>query len=165
MMQSAFFYFFSTLTVLSALGVIFSPKPTRALLSLIVTMSSLSCLYLSLGAPFVAMINLIVYAGAVLVLFLFVIMLQGIGAQDMPLGQRFPKIFLLSVFILTFVFVVALIQLTSSMTSSFSLPQGDAKAVGRLLFTNYLLPFELISILLIVAIFAAVSLAKREPGQ
>src|SRR5690349_3085591 len=88
-MPQVFFYFFSGVTVLSALAVILLNSPTRALLSLIVTMFSLSVLYLLLGAPFVAMVHLIVYAGAVLVLFLFVIMLQGIGAEEISLKNRF----------------------------------------------------------------------------
>ena len=90
------FYLFSALAVGSALLVIAVPKPTRALLSLIVTMFCLSVLYLLLGAFFVAMANLIVYAGAILVLFLFVIMLQGIGAREVPLANRFKLSYLLS---------------------------------------------------------------------
>ena len=87
-MIQVLFYFFAGLAVLSALSVIFSPRPTRALLSLIVTMFALAVLYLLLGAPFVAMVHLIVYAGAVLVLFLFVIMLQGVGATEIPFWAR-----------------------------------------------------------------------------
>lgn len=162
-MSAPFFYFFSGLVVLSALSVIFAPKPTRALLSLILTMSSLTCLYLLLGAPFVAMINLIVYAGAVLVLFLFVIMMQGVGARDLPLFSRFSKGFLFASFLLPVLFFVAFFLIAQPhLIPQESGLDGDVKAVGVLLFSRYLLPFELISVLLILAIFAAVALAKKE---
>ena len=95
-MPKILFYLFSCLAILSALFVVLLPKPARALLSLIVTMFSLSVIYILLGGFFIAFAHLIVYAGAVLVLFLFVIMLQGIGAQEIPLGKRFSGIYILT---------------------------------------------------------------------
>lgn len=138
-------------------------QPVRALLSLIVTMISLSVLYLSLGAPFVAMVNLIVYAGAVLVLFLFAIMLQGIGAREIDLGKRFHPAFIPGVILTISFFDFGFLKLIRRFPElHFQDVAGSARQVGKTLFTQYLLPFELVSILLILAILAAVALAKRE---
>lgn len=164
-MQTLLFYFFSAVAILSALCVITHSKPTRALLSLIVTMFALSVIYLLLGAAFVAMVHLIVYAGAVLVLFLFVIMLQGIGAVEIPLKNRFLPSHL-------FLFLVTAIGFTAVLICGFlklkfpaaATGQGSIESVGLLLFQDYLIPFELTSVLLLIGIFAAVSLAKKDPA-
>lgn len=162
-MRLFLFYLFSGTALLSAIAVITVSKPTRALLSLIVTMSSLSVLYLLLEASFVAMANLIVYAGAVLVLFLFVIMLQGIGAREVPLGKRFKPGYLLSAGLAASAFLILTVSVLG--TSRFPKSQHVSEPVarfGEVLFRNYLLPFELTSLLLLLGVFAAVSLAKRE---
>ena len=168
-MQQILFYFFAALAVISAFWVILLPKPTRALLSLIVTMFSLSVLYILLGAPFIAMAHLIVYAGAVLVLFLFVIMLQGIGAKDIPIAERFSSTYFLLVFFTTAAFVGFIGYLSKFMifpneasTAGFS---GQVELVAATLFRDYIGPFELTSLLLLVGVFAAVSLAKKEDPQ
>lgn len=157
------FYFFAALAVLSAFSVIFAPRPARALLSLIVTMFCLSVLYLLLGAPFVAMVHLIVYAGAVLVLFLFVIMMQGVGAIDTPFFARFPKLHL----VLGLITVIALLAgslaiLKQVVPVQSTRVDGSIAGIGRLLFRDYLIPFELTSFLLLLGVLAAVSLAKGE---
>ena len=142
-MTTALFYFFGGLAVLSALSVILAPKPARALLSLIVTMFCLAALYLLLGAPFVAMVHLIVYAGAVLVLFLFVIMLQGVGATDIPFWARFPKGQLLTAFTVVFAFLGGtFLVLKQTVPVRAVSVDGSIEAVGRLLFRDYLIPFE-----------------------
>ena len=93
MFENFIFYPFSALAVLGALGVITLRKPTYALLSLMGTMFSLAVLFFLLGAPFVAMVHLVVYAGAVLVLFLFVIMLLGLSAKESRATEGFKKAF------------------------------------------------------------------------
>lgn len=157
------FYFCSAIAILSAFSVITHPRPTRALLSLIVTMFALAIIYLLLGAPFVAMVHLIVYAGAVLVLFLFVIMLQGVGATEEPLGKRFPAGHIL----LSGLGGLSFLGLMIAVISRFPLPSskgisGTVEVIGQALFQDYLLPFELTSLLLLIGIFAAVSLAKQD---
>ena len=164
-MEILLFYFFSALALVSAFCVITLRKPTRALLSLIVTMFSLAVLFLLLGAYFVAMVHLIVYAGAVLVLFLFVIMLQGTGAEDILLTQRFHQGYTL---LATFVGLVFL-GTTAFLQRGFFFPQalkaqGTAEAFGMELFTRFLLPFELTSLLLLLGVFAALALAKKDPA-
>ena len=162
-MQSLLFYFFSGLALLSALFVILLPKPTRALLSLIVTLFSLTALYLLLGAPFVAMAHLIVYAGAVLVLFLFVIMLQGIGAEEIPLSKRFQFGYLTLVTFTAIAFLIITLGLLAGSGSPAATGiYGSVEMIGRVLFKNYLLPFEVTSLLLLLGVFAAVSLAKKD---
>ena len=163
-MEAFLFYFFSGLAVAGALSVIFQSKPTHALLSLIVTMFSLAVLFILLGAYFVAMVHLIVYAGAVLVLFLFVIMLQGTGAEELPLNKRFSPghVFFsgaaAAAFLGLLVFIL-LKNMPSALTSGFA---GDTHTFGISLFQDYLLPFELTSLLLLIGVFAAVSLAKPD---
>ena len=164
-MESLLFYLFSAVSLASAFCVITLRKPTRALLALIVTMFSLAVLYLLLGAYFVAMVHLIVYAGAVLVLFLFVIMLQGTGAQDIPLHQRFHKGYTL---LATFVGLVFLGTVTF-LLKGFLFPtaataDGSVEAFAAELFQRFLLPFELASLLLLLGVFAALALAKEPPA-
>lgn len=157
------FYFFSAVTVISAFFVIALPKPSRALLCLIVTMFSLSVIYLLLGAPFVAMAHLIVYAGAVLILFLFVIMLQGVGASDLPIKDRFNRGYLLLAnFVGTTFFALILFLLFHQKSPTSKGILGSVEVFGSTLFRSYLVPFELTSLLLLVGVFAAVSLAKKD---
>lgn len=166
-MQAFLFYSFSGLAILSALAAILLPKPTRALLCLIITMFALTVLYLMLGAPFVAMTHLIVYAGAVLVLFLFVIMMQGVEAKDMPLRERFSNgYFMLTTFV-GIAFFAAIMLLVSSITFPGAARgvEGNVETVARVLFREYLGPFELTSLLLLVGLFAAVSLAKKDDAS
>ena len=162
-MISFFFYAFAIMTIVSALCVTFAKQPTRALFSLMITMFALSVIYLLIGAPFVAMVNLIVYAGAILVLFLFVIMLQGLGVKDLPLGDRFKRYYLFMIFFTGGAFFTTLMVLCCRFV--FKNPagiDGTAEAVGRAIFTVYHLPFELTSLLLILGIMAGVALAKKE---
>lgn len=164
-MEALLFYPFAGLAVLGALGVVFLRRPTRALLSLIVTMFALAVLYLELHAPFVAMVHLVVYAGAVLVLFLFVIMLLGIGAREKSLleSSGLPylglSLFVPSAFVALVLFLALKLQKTPLAGA-----EGSPEAFGRLLFTQYLLPFELVTFLILVGVFAAVSLigVRRE---
>lgn len=164
-MELILFYLFSGLAIASALMVIFLPQPTRSLLSLVVTMFSLAVLFILLGAPFIAMVHLIVYAGAVLVLFLFVIMLQGVGAKDIPFKSRFPLPHLAASLAVSIGVASSLILILNRF--SFQSPKGisgSPELIGKILFQDYLLPFELTSLILLLGIFAAVALAKKEPS-
>ncbi len=165
-MQSLVFYPFATLAVVSALGVILLRNPTRALLSLIVTMFSLAVLFLQLKAYFVAMVHLIVYAGAVLVLFLFVIMLLGMKTKESSLLEQTRKGFLGLAFFVPTAFLGLLIYLAASLEKKPLNPaEGGAENLGTFLFTRHLLPFELVSFLLLIGVFAAVALASAKPKE
>jgi NADH-quinone oxidoreductase subunit J len=163
MTVSFFFYAFAALAVVCAFCVIFARQPARALLALVAVMLSLSGIYLLLGAPFVAMVNLIVYAGAVLVLFLFVIMLQGLGVQDAPLANRFKKYYRVLIFFTggAFFSVLAFLSFRFGANAPAGI-NGSAETFGRILFTDYRLPFQLAALLLILGILAGISLAKKE---
>ena len=109
------------------------------------------------------MAHLIVYAGAVLVLFLFVIMLQGTGVKELPLSQRFPVTQILLSLVSGIAFLVFLLLNARSLQfPGAGGVLGTVEVVGQALLTRYLLPFELTSFLLLIGVFAAVSLAKKD---
>lgn len=165
-MEIFLFYFFSALAVVGALLVVFMPKPNRALLSLIVMMVALTGLYVMLGAHFVAIAQIIVYAGAVLVLFLFVIMLQGIQAKDMAITQRFHPSWLILFIASAIAFLVVISYVIKhSYLAPWKSVMGSVQEVGYVLFTKFMLPFELTAILLLLSVFAAVALAKEEEAK
>ena len=163
MSQAFLFYFFAAVAVLSALGVVFHPRPARALLCLVVTMFALAVHFTLLGAYFVAMAHLIVYAGAVLVLFLFVIMLQGAGAREIALHQRFNIIYLFPAGLVSLLLAGGLIALIrGGAFRALQMVEGTAENIGTLLFNQYLLPFEWTSLLILLGVFAAIALAKKD---
>ncbi len=162
-MKALFFWLFSVISVVSALSILFVRRPTRALLGLLVSMLCLSVLYTLLHAYFVAIVHLIVYAGAVMVLFLFVIMLQGLGATTLPLLERFNKGHLILTVLSGAIFVTLLtVIFSNAKLPALQNPEGTVENLGHILFSNYILPFELISVLVLLGIFAAVTLAKNE---
>jgi NADH-quinone oxidoreductase subunit J len=159
-MQLVMFYLFGFGALVSAILLVTSKKPVAAAMSLIMTMLFLAGLYVLLDAHLIAALQVIVYAGAIMVLFLFVIMLlnlrekAGLDSGRKTAWQFFGIIAVSAVFIsaglLAHVFPV-------QTGPSF----GTTKAVAELLFTDYLLPFEIASILLLAALLGAVILAKR----
>ena len=160
------FYFFAAICVVCALSVITAPRPTRALLSLILCMFSLAVIYLLLGAHFVALAHIVVYAGAVLVLFLFVVMLQGTGAMELSLFSRFNKAHVLLACFSVATFAVLLLSVLIKSAQSPALGyKGTTEAFGMTLFREYLLPFELTSLLLLIGVFAAITLAKKDKAE
>lgn len=165
-MEAFLFYTFSGLAIFAALLVVFVQRPTRSLLSLIVMMVALTVLYIQLGAHFVAIAQIIVYAGAVLVLFLFVIMLQGLEARDIPFKERFSVVLIvafLAVALALGLFLACVYM--HSHIGSFQGVYGSVKNVGLALFKDFLLPFELTAVLLLLSVFAAVALAKPESEE
>ena len=165
-MEAFLFYPFAGLAILGALGVVTLRKPTRALLSLMLMMFSLAVLFFELQATFIAMVHLIVYAGAVLVLFLFVIMLLGIGAKESRIWERFRIPFVGAAFFVPASFLAFLLWLASTLEPTPLIPvEGAPETLGMLLFTRYLLPFELVSFLLLIGVFAAVALVSQKSEE
>jgi NADH-quinone oxidoreductase subunit J len=165
-MEAFLFYTFSGLAILGALLVVFVQRPTRSLLSLIVMMVALTVLYIQLGAHFVAIAQIIVYAGAVLVLFLFVIMLQGLEARDVKFKERFSiplLVAFLGISLLLGLFLSCVY--VHSHVGVFQGVYGSVKNVGLSLFKEFLLPFELTAVLLLLSVFAAVALAKQDSEE
>jgi NADH-quinone oxidoreductase subunit J len=167
-MQLALFLIFGVLAVAGALNLLFQRHPINSALSLVVVMMSLAVLYWSLGAEFLAAAQVIVYSGAVMVLFVFVIMLLNAGEEQETRGSRAAytvgipgaaAIFCL----LSFVFLSERNALGNSNIGGY-LNRGvdNIAEISALLFTKLLLPFEVTSILILVAILGAVVLARKE---
>jgi len=159
------FYIFGFGAVVSALLMVTNRRPVRAAMSLVATMSFLAGLYVLLDAHLIAVLQLIVYAGAIMVLFLFVIMLLNIEEKEGLLGVNTILLQFMGMLVvgLLFVSMVSLFKGGGSLLASVDIANdfGTTKAVGKLLFTEYLLPFEIASVLLLAAIVGAVILAKR----
>jgi len=164
-MDVILFLVFAIIAVVSAVNVVVQTHPISSAVSLIGVMGSLAVLYLLLGAEFIAAAQVIVYAGAVMVLFIFVILLLNAGAE-VKRGRSFivqllgvPLLFAL-LGLLAF-FVDRLFPRSATVHFG-GFTGGTAQAVGRALFTTYLLPFEVTSVLILVAILGAIVLARKE---
>jgi NADH-quinone oxidoreductase subunit J len=158
------FYICAAVTVLAALNVILQRTPVYSALSLIVVLCALAVVYLLLGAEFMAVIQVIVYAGAIMVLFVFVIMLLNAGRETPSQRSRMARwlgVPLVAAF-LAEVLVVVWKQFPASGGPAPAPLDGSPQAIGHLLFRNYVLPFEVTSILILVAVLGAVVLAKKE---
>lgn len=160
------FAVFAVLAIASALGVVIVRDPVRAALSLIACFFSMACLYLLQAAELIAVLEVLVYAGAIMVLFVFVIMLvENKDEPIMPPGllrrMMVPvKVIALAVIGLRVLMVVA----QTSFSSGAPLPEGfgTAKFIGREFFKSFLFQFELTSVLLLVAIVGAVIISRRD---
>jgi len=161
-MTSFFFYFFATVLILSGLAVVLARNPLYNVLSLVVAIFSLSSLFMLMEAFFVGVFLLLVYAGAVLVFFLFVVMLLNLNSPPTITAQqgRFRVWGWLLGLLLTCEFVLTIQSFLKAQALEPSTVRGTIETIGRILFTEYLLPFELTSFLLLIAIFGIVSLAK-----
>jgi NADH-quinone oxidoreductase subunit J len=159
-----FFYGLSAIAILSALMVITRRNPVHSALSLIFTLLSLAGLYLMLYAPFVAGVQIILYVGGIMVLFLFVIML--VNLERNMREDQFNKQWLvatLATLVLGALFVYVYVKGKAIFPATLApLPeQMNTQMVGRALYTTYMYPFEIASILLLVAIVGAVVMAKK----
>jgi NADH-quinone oxidoreductase subunit J len=165
-MDLIIFTLFALVAVACAINMVLQSHPISSALSLVGVMGSLAVLYLLLGGEFIAMVQIIVYAGAIMVLFIFVIMLLNAGAEEKLRGRSFvtqligvPAILALAA-ILIFFIERGFPGMGNIKFGDFH--QGSARAVGMALFTDYLLPFEVTSVLILVAILGAVVLARKE---
>jgi NADH-quinone oxidoreductase subunit J len=153
------------LTIGSALMVVLSKHPVRSVLYLVLTFFLISANYILMNAQFIAVVNIIVYAGAIMVLFLFVLMLLNLKKENEPTTSLAVKLAsAVAAGILLTVFVAVLkdgVMLSDAAVDSPN-DQGLVQNLGNLLFTKYVVPFEVSSILFIAAMAGAVLLAKRE---
>ncbi|MEO5603116.1 MAG: NADH-quinone oxidoreductase subunit J [Cyclobacteriaceae bacterium] len=156
------FYFLSFLAVLSALMVVFSRNPIYSVLYLVITFFCVGGHYLILSAEFLFAVHIIVYAGAIMVLFLYVIMLLNLNQATEPLKTHFYRFSaLISAGLLMLVIVAALRGAESAeIVFGASAEIGLVKNLGKMLFNEFLLPFEIVSILLLAAMVGAVMLGK-----
>ena len=159
------FYFLSFVAVLSALMVVFSKNPVYSVLYLIITFFAIAGHYVLMKAEFLAAVHLIVYAGAIMVLFLYVIMLLNLNRETEPHKNNILKFAAAICAGLLLVVLVGSLKGTERLmktTSNGDTAIGSIKNLGKVLFTDFLLPFEIASVLLLIAMVGAVMLAKAE---
>ena len=163
MIETVLFAALALIAILSALLVITSPSPIASALYLVVTMFCLAGLYVLLAAPFVAAIQIIVYAGAVLVLILFVIMLLNLRSIEERISAGWQ---IAGIAVASLVLIAAFLSIMSGaavVPSNTALPEGFSRVseIGNLLFSKYLYAFEVTSVLLLLAIIGAVALIRK----
>lgn len=166
-MSISLFYFVAFLSIFFALLVIFSKNPVYSVLYLIVTFFTLTIHYILLNAQFLAIVNFIVYMGAIMVLFLFVLMLLNLNEYTNESRSGIMKIVGV---IAGMCFLITLVGSVKALSASNPLvlqtqDLGLVKNLGKVLFSKFLLPFEISSILLLSAMVGAVLLAKKETKQ
>lgn len=158
------FFFLSFVAILSALMVIIDKNPVHSVLFLIVTFFAIAGHYLILNAQFLAVVNIIVYAGAIMVLFLYVIMMLNLNKEIEPHKKNIPKV---AAVIASGVLMLCLIALlkgaeVSMLPAARSSNIGLMENLGKVLFKEYMLPFEISSVLFLAAMVGAVFLSKKE---
>ena len=159
------FLVFAMIAVACGVSVVAQRHPISSALSLVGVMGAIAVLYLLLGAEFIAMAQIIVYAGAVMVLFIFVIMLLNSGTEERA-GRSWMSQLLGIPVLLAFVGIVCF-AIVGRFSSAGAVKFGDfaggtAEKIGFSLFTDYLLPFEVTSVLILIAILGAIVLARKE---
>ncbi len=158
------FILLSVMAVGSAIMMISSKNPVYSILWLIVVFFSISGHYILLNAQFLAIVNIIVYAGAIMVLFLFVVMLMNLNKEMEPVkNQRMLLIAVVSGGSLLLVLLSALMKMDAQMPVQMKIgDQGLISNLGKVLFTNYVLPFEISSVLFLSAMIGAVVIGKKD---
>ena len=165
---SNIWYFLSGLTLLSALMVVLAKNPIHSVLYLVFTFFCISGHYVLLNAQFLMAVNIIVYAGAIMVLFLFVIMMFDLRKNQPESKSNLTKLAGSVVAGSLLVVLIALVRQNNFQTpqvEGFVSQTGMVENLGKVLYSEYLLPFELVSILFFVAMVGAVLLGKREAGE
>ncbi|WP_316813450.1 NADH-quinone oxidoreductase subunit J [Pedobacter heparinus] len=163
-MGTSVFYFVATLSVIFSLLVIFSKNPVHSVLYLIVTFFTFTVHYILLNAQFLAVVNFIVYMGAIMVLFLFVLMLLNLNKDNEPLKSGLVKVVGIIAGCCLLVTLVGALKATaiSDPVVLRNPGLGLVKNLGKELFGPFMLPFELCSILLLSAMVGAILLTKKE---
>ena len=160
------FFFLSSLAIISAVMVLISKNPVHSVLWLVAVFFAISGHYILLNAQFLAIVNMIVYAGAIMVLFLFVIMLMNLNAQNEPqknLWMKLAGVISGGCFLMV---LVSLVRQSVDMTGKKALTTtgdiGLIKNLGKVLFNDYVVPFEITSVLFLSAMIGAIVIGKKE---
>lgn len=159
------FYLFATITVASAIGVVTMRNPVYAALFLILAFFTSAATWILLEAEFLGVVLVLVYVGAVMVLFLFVIMMLDINID--PLREGFINYLPMGI-VIALVVAIEIIMVLSSDVFNMAIPEAmplnysNTEALGEILYTDYVYPFELAAVILVVAIIAAISLTMRK---
>jgi NADH-quinone oxidoreductase subunit J len=165
-MHLILFFIFAGLCLAGAINMLLQSHPIASALSLIVVMTSLAVIYLLLGAEFLAAAQIIVYAGAIMVLFTLVVMLLNAGREERTRGSRvasligFPAVVVILALIAT-----VILHLQGLGTASMNQGITSTEELSVVLFTKLLLPFEVTSVLILIAILGAVALARHGHGD
>lgn len=163
-MTAALFILFAGLAIGCAISMVAQRNPLYGAISLIGVFVSLACLYVMLAAPFIAAVQVIVYAGAIMVLVVFVIMLLNVEEPERPprLRSLIPiAVGLAAILFAEAAFIIFFVHMSPSTPISSVSDIGLTSSIGAGLFTKYLLPFEITSVLLLMAIVGAMTLARR----
>lgn len=165
-MHLILFFIFAGFCLAGAINLLLQSHPINSALSLIVVMTSLAVLYLLLGAEFLAAAQVIVYAGAIMVLFIFVVMLLNAGREERTMGSRTWRAVGFPAAVAIFA-VIATVILRARELGVAALSDGitTTENLSRVLFTELLLPFEVTSVLILIAILGAVALARHGHGE
>jgi NADH-quinone oxidoreductase subunit J len=164
---------FAALAVVAAFNVILQRNPLYSAIGLIGTLISVAALFMTLAAPFIALIQILVYAGAIVVLFVFVIMLLNVRTEESKVDpQRYLKWLAVPLFLALLAEVFLAVRYVTDTppplpaVSATEQPMqwlGSVETIGTAMFTSYVLPFEAVSVLILMAIIGAMLLAKRDP--
>ncbi|NAW51156.1 NADH-quinone oxidoreductase subunit J [Elizabethkingia argentiflava] len=163
-MEQYIFYFVALLALVSAIYMVFAKNPLYSILSLIITFFSIAGMYILLNAQFLGIVQIIVYAGAIMVLFLYILMMLNLKSKDESYKKGYMKfIGILSAGLL----LTGLLGAYRGVQGSALLPTSDqgvglTQNLGKLLFKEYVLPFELASVLILASIISAVLIGKKD---
>lgn len=159
-----FFYFVAAVVIASAVGMLISRNAVYAALFLVLNFASVAVLYVTLGAPFIALAQVTVYAGAIMILFLFVIMLLGAEMLHDETTNQKTRILAGSLAVVLLIEVTWMVIFKAGVSpAALTMPASDFASptqIGLMLFSGYLLPFEITSFILLVAIIGAIVLTK-----
>ena len=164
-MNSLLFWTFSVLMLIFGVSVVAQPNPVSSALSLVVSFIGLAVLFVSLDAFFIGIIQILVYAGAVMVLFLFIIMLLDLRAGA---KRKANPVTIVGGVLIALIFVAELAQVLGTFPQGkqpfpeLAGPVNDVQSVGHVLFTSYNLPFQIVAVLILVATVGVVVLSKKE---
>lgn len=165
-MEQIFFYLFSVVTVASAIGVITARNPVHSAIFLITCLLQVAALYILLRAPFLAAVQVFIYVGAVMVLFLFVVMVLDIGKERLKEhlhGQRAVVIPILILLLGVSGYLLYKSKLSAPVGNySETTLMRHTEVLGKLLYTQYIFPFEVVSVLLLVALIGAIVLVMKK---
>lgn len=164
MVESALFYLFAGLAVACAGSMVYHRNPLYSAISLIGVFISLACLYLTLAAPFIAVVQVLVYAGAIMVLVIFVIMLLNLDDEKATTGLRYTAAVgggLGLVLLAQTLFVFYAVLKSPKQAVEPGVTVGNTLDIGRAMYTEYLLPVEIVGILLLMAVIGGVLLVRK----
>ncbi len=169
MIETFFFYVFSVIAVISALMVVFNRDPVKSAVSLVLCFLQVAAIYVLLRSPFLAAVQVFVYVGAVVVLFLFVVMVLELKKERLGeyLHVRQKPLVVILVLVLfvglgSLILKGRIIVPKGLYSESFILKEGVTETLGKLLFTKYIFPFEVVSLLLLVALIGAILLTFKK---